>query len=223
MKDDLIEQIAEKARKVIEQIPFSKQENIGFSSIEYGDPTISYEVRVNGYYRVINERGDVREERIAQSIDEMVDYFVEQAIWDYAFRYELNHRRKFESNLRQTHEVMEKCYQYINPARKFVKQSYDDKIHIYLGLFEEYRLIALEYKKKYPEKCIGRALDDIDYIIQKKYTDTPGGGMNNVPKSMNLVRERILRLMQYDLWLKDALYTYEKYYNLLEKQEIRNV
>ncbi len=80
MRDNLIEEIAEKARKVIEQIPFSKQENIGFSTFEYGDPTISYEVRANGYYRVINERGDVREERVAQSIDEMVDYFVEQAV-----------------------------------------------------------------------------------------------------------------------------------------------
>ncbi|EMS72086.1 hypothetical protein [Ruminiclostridium cellobioparum] len=223
MKDDLIEQIAVKARKVIERIPFSKEEDIKISTFIYSDPITTYETRTDGYYKIVNERGNVREVRIAQSSDEMVDYFVEQAIWDYAFRYELNHRHKFESNLRQTHEVMEKCYQYINPARKFVKQSYDDKIHIYLDLFEEYRRIVQEYKKKYPEKCIGRALDDIDYIIQKKYTDTPGGGMNNVPKSMNLVRERILRLMQYDLWLKNVLYAYEKYYSLLKRQEIRNV
>lgn len=217
MKDDLIEQIAEKARKVIEQIPFSKEEHIRFSTFIYGDPITTYEAKADGYYEVVNERGDVREVRVAQSIDEMVDYFVEQAIWDYAFRYELDHRRKFESNLRQTHEVMEKCYQYINPARKFVKHSYDDEIHIYLDLFEEYRKIAQEYKQKYPKKCVGWTLDDVEYIIHKKYTDTPGGGMYNVPKSMNLVRERILRLMQYDLWLKDALYAYEKYFNLLNK------
>ncbi len=217
VKDELIEQIAERARKVIEQIPFSREENIGFSTFIYGDPITTYEARTDGYYEVVNERGNVRELRVAQSSDEMVEYFVEQAIWDYAFRYELNHRRKFESNLRQTHEVMEKCYQYINPARKFVKQSYDDEIHIYLDLFEEYWKIAQEYKQKYPMKCIGRTLEDIEYIIEKKYTDTPGGGMYNVPESMNLVRERILRLMQYDLWLKDAIYAYEKYYNLLKK------
>jgi hypothetical protein len=220
MKDELIEQIAEKARKIIEQIPFSKEENISFSTFIYGDPITTYQARGDGYYEVVDERGTIREVRVARSNDEMVDYFVEQALWDYAFRYELNHRRKFESNLRQTHEIMEKGYQYINPSKKFVKPSYDDEIHIYLDLFEEYRHIAQEYKKIFPEKCSGLILDDIDYIIQRKYTDTPGGGMNNVPISMKLVRERILRLMQYDLWLKDALFAYEKYYNLLGKQEI---
>lgn len=217
MKDEKIERIAEKARKIIAQIPFSKQENIDFFTFIYSDPIVSYESREDGYYEVVNERGNIQAQKVAQSTEEMVDYFVNRAIWDFALRYELAHRRKFESNMRQTHEIMEKCYQYIDPEKKFVQESYDDIIHVYLDLFDEYRRIAQAYKQRYPEKCIGELMDDIEYILKRRYTDTPGGGMYDVPKSMELVRERITRLMEYDLWLKKAFNAFEQYYNLLTK------
>ena len=220
MKDELIEKIAEKARKVIAQIPFSKKENIDFSTFIYSDPVVSYEARSDGFYEVINERGQISEKRVAQSSDEMVEYFVNQAIWDFSHRYELTHRRKFESNLRQIHEVMEKCYQYIDPTRKFKLDKYDDEIHIYLDLFEQYQKIALEYKHKNPQKY-SKIKDDVDYIIEKKYTDTPGGGMYNVSNSMRRLRERVLRMMEYDLWLKKKFDDFEKYYRILKDEQIK--
>lgn len=220
MKNEKIEETAKRAREVIAQIPFSQQENIGFSTCIYSDPIVSYEARKDGYYQIVNERGKIFETRIAVSSNEMVDYFVQQAIWNFALGYELRNRCKFESNMRQIHEIMERCYQYINPERKFVHESYDDTIHIYLDLFDEYKKIVKEYKQRYSEKCIGKILDDIDYLILKQYHDTPGGGMQDVPKAMNQVRERVLRLIQYDPILKETFEPYEKYYQLLPAYEL---
>lgn len=216
MRDKIIERIAQKAREIISQIPFSKGENIDFSTYDYGDPTVYYETHSDGFYMIVDERGESRENKVANNSDEMVAYLVGQAIRTYAYRYELEHRRKFESNLRQTHEVMEKCYHYIDPKRKFVQNSYDDEIHIYLDLFDEYRKIALDYKKEYPEKYTD-IKEDIDFIIEKKYADTPSGGMRDVKKSMGLVRERILRMAQYDIFLSKAYDSLERYYVLLTK------
>lgn len=216
MRDEIIERIAQKARKIISQIPFSKGENIDFSTYNYGDPIVYYETHTDGFYMIIDERGESRESKVANNTDEMVACFVEQAIRAYAHSYELKHRRKFESNLRQAHEVMEKCYHYIDPKRKFVKSTYDDEIHIYLDLLDEYRKVALDYKQKYPEKYTD-IKEDIDFITEKKYADTPSGGMRDVKKSMGLVRERILRMAQYDMFLSKAYDSFERYYVLLTK------
>jgi hypothetical protein len=215
MRDKEIENIAEKARRIIKLIPFSKEEQIDFSTYSYGDPIVYYETRPEGIYQIIEERGNVEERIVAKNSDEMVAFFVKEAVWRYAQSYELAHRRKFESNLRQVHEIMEKCYHYIDPERKFVKETYEDEIHIYLDLFEAYRKTVQEYKQTYPEKYI-EIKDDIDFIIDKKYADNPYGGMSNVPKSMSLVRERIIRIGQYDTLLKSAFDSYEKYFALLK-------
>lgn len=219
MRDEAIEIIAEKARKIITQIPFAKQERIDFSTYDYGDLTVYYETRNDGFYEIINERGELREKKVADNSEQMVDYYIEQAIWDYACRYELANRRKFESNLRQMHEIMEKCYHYIDSKRKFVQSKYDDEIHIYLDLFDVYGKIAIAYKQGNPKKY-RKIKDDIDYIIEKKYTDTPSGGMNDVARSMLLVRERILNMINYDVLLKDEFNKYEGYYSLLKNNKI---
>lgn len=53
-----------------------------------------------------------------------------------------------------------------------------------------------------------------------KYSDSPYGGMSNVPKAMSLVRERIIRLMKYDNDLNNSFDYYEKYYNFLLNKQI---
>ena len=57
------------------------------------------------------------------------------------------HRRRFESNLRQTDEVREACYHYIDPGKKCIRRDYDDTPHIYLDLFAAYRSICLKYRE----------------------------------------------------------------------------
>lgn len=215
---DLIEEIAEKARKIIAQIPFAKSENIDFSTLAVGCTSVYYEARSDGFYQIVKERGDTREYKVANTEDDLVDYFVERAIWSYAGEYELAHRRKFEHSLRQRHEVMEKCYQYIDPDKRFVQDAYDDEVHIYLDLFDAYIDILLDYKQKFPRKY-AVVKEDIDFIVERKYVDSPPGGMKDVEKSMALVRERIVRLKQHDESLRNAFDAYEKYYALLENKQ----
>lgn len=213
MYDKNIEDIAQEARRILEQIPFAQQENIDFQVYQYGDPVVFYEVRPDGCYQIVNERGNIQETRVAKDRAGMIDYFVEQAIWNYALRYEVKHRRKFESNLRQMDEVMERCYQYIDPDRKFIHDNYDDEIHIYLDLLDEYVRIASEYREKYPQSY-QRVKEDIDFIADKQYADSVYGGMSDVPKAMRAVRDRFMRLRLADKKLEDAFASLEQYYEL---------
>ena len=120
--DEKIEEIASKAREILRKIPFAEKEQIDFQTVEYGDPTVTYESSGCGFVQVVNERGQERRSVIAGSFEEMVNYFVDSAITDYAYRYELAHRRRFESNLRQTDEVREACYHYIDPGKKCIRR-----------------------------------------------------------------------------------------------------
>ena len=62
-------------------------------------------------------------------------------------------------------------------------QDYDDTPHIYLDLFAAYRSICLKYREENVISCQSLK-DDIDYIADRKYTDTPGGGMYSLKASM---------------------------------------
>lgn len=217
----MIEEIAREARRVLALIPFREQEHIDFQTFVYGDPVIGYEARPDGYYQVVNERGTVQEMLAAKDREGMIGYFVEQAIRDYAWRYELKHRRRFESNLRQIDEVMERCYRYIDPDRKFVRNSYDDEIQIYLDLLDEYVRIAREYREKQPRRYI-EIKGEIDFIADRQYVDTPYGGIHNVPEAMRTVRERVRRLRQTDRGLGKAFERFERYYELLNQDRNKN-
>ena len=87
--DEKIEEIASKAREILRKIPFAEKEQIDFQTVEYGDPTVTYESSGYGFVQVVNERGHERRNVIADSFEEMVNYFVDSAITDYAYRYEL--------------------------------------------------------------------------------------------------------------------------------------
>ena len=216
MRHDAIEKVTQRARELVSQIPFATDENIRVVTVIISDPIVTYETRDDGYYQIVDERGSRRESKVASDANEMINYFVHQAIDEFAHRYELAHRRKFESNLRQVHEVMERCYQYIDADKRFVKERYDDQVHIYLDLFNQYRQIAQDYKLKYPSKY-ERTKEDIDYIIDKKYADTPFGGMHNLHQSMSQVRVRVARIIQFDRLLKHEFDKFEMYYHALEK------
>jgi len=162
--------------------------------------------------------GHERRNVIADSFEEMVNYFVDSAITDYAYRYELAHRRRFESNLRQTDEVREACYHYIDPGKKCIRRDYDDTPHIYLDLFAAYRSICLKYREENAISC-QPLKDDIDYIADRKYTDTPDGGMYSLKSSMEKVRKRTERIGANSSKLREAFWQYEKYYRLLKEMK----
>ena len=216
--DEKIEEIASKAREILRKIPFAEKEQIDFQTVEYGEPTVTYESSGCGFVQVVNERGQERPSVIAGSFEEMVNYFVDSAITDYAYRYELAHRRRFESNLRQTDEVREACYHYIDPGKKCIRRDYDDTPHIYLDLFAAYRSICLKYREENAISC-QPLKDDIDYIADRKYTDTPGGGMYSLKASMEKVRERTERIGANSSELREAFWQYEKYYRLLKEMK----
>lgn len=216
--DEIIEEIACRAREILQKIPFAREEQIDFQTVEYGDPTVTYESSGSGFVQVVNERGQERRSVIAGSYEEMVNFFVDRAITDYAYRYELAHRRYFESNLRQTDEIREACYHHIDPGKKCIRRDYDDTPHIYLDLFAAYRSICLKYRAENAISC--QALkDDIAYIADQGYTDTPGGGMYSLEASMEKVRERIERIGACSSELKEAFSQFEKYYRLLEDKK----
>ena len=54
----------------------------------------------------------------------------------------------FENNLRQMHEIMEKCYSFID-GRKFVQDSYDDETHIILDLVNFYAMECNDIARDY--------------------------------------------------------------------------
>lgn len=163
--DEKIEEIAYKAREILRKIPFAGEGQIDFQTVEYGDPTVTYESSGCGFVQVVNERGQERRTEIAGSFEEMVNYFVDSAITDYA-----------------------------------------------------YRGICLKYRAENAISC-QTLKDDIDYIADQGYTDTPGGGMYNLEASMEKVRERIKRISACSSELKEAFLQYEKYYRLLKEKK----
>lgn len=208
---DEVDIAAQIAREIINKIPFAKQENIIFSTMEIGDPSVYYEYEDNCFYQVVNERGTERKIVVAQSQKQMVDYFVYEAIWHYTLSYELRNRHKFESNLRQQDTIMEFCYSFIDPSKKFYRDKYDDEIHIYLDLFDSYINICKKIKESNMEqyKLIS---SDIDYILYKRYADSQLGGMSDVKGSMVKVQECINRIIRKCPDLKSEFDQYNAFY-----------
>ena len=104
----------------------------------------------------------------------------------------------------------------INMLTRITLLSVNQKASWAVDLFNQYRQIAQDYKLKYPSKY-ERTKEDIDYIIDKKYADTPFGGMHNLHQSMSQVRVRVARIIQFDRLLKHEFDKFEMYYHALEK------
>ena len=89
---------------------------------------------------------------------------------------------------------------------------------IFMDLFAAYRSICLKYREENVISCQSLK-DDIDYIADRKYTDTPGGGMYSLKASMEKVRERTERISANSSELREAFWQYEKYYRLLKEMK----
>ena len=216
-----IEEIAILAREILLQIPFSKEENINFRTVEYGDPMVMFEAREDGYFEVVNECGKKREYLVAHNEEEMVNYFVHEAIREFSFHYEMKHRREFESNLRQTHEIMEKCYQYIDKNKKMVQDSYEDTIHFYLGLLNFYQKTADRILQKEKDSSKIAGFKHLKYIAERLYC-CKSGGMTDVALSCTVVRYHIDQITMENPSVASEFLVHEKEYEKLVAMEMEN-
>lgn len=210
---DKVTLAAEIAREKLSQIPFAKQENIDFKEKEGGDPSIYYEWRKDGYYEVVSERGSVREIKVADTDEEMIEYFIHQAIRKYAFKYELEHRHRYESNLRQTHTIMEFCYSFIDPKKIYDCSYYKDYNHICLDLLDDYRSICKYIQENLRPQYLKNS-GDIHFFLDKKYAG-PSGGISDVPKAIKDAHDCMLRIGEAVPQIKPEIEKLEKYYNML--------
>jgi len=101
---------------------------------------------------------------------------------------------------------MEFCYSFIEPKRIYTS-DYDDEVHICLDLMDAYGTICKKIIEDNYEQCAS-AKADIDYILEKKYADTPYGGMNNIRNSTLKVHDCIERIQ---LAIPDCTQYFDKY------------
>lgn len=209
---DYVELAADAARTILDKIPVKDKTLFKVVTRENGDPIVFYEYRDEGYYKVVSERGSKREELVAKNKAEMTEYFIDKAIWKYALDYELKHRRYFEDNLRQTHEVMEWCYMFLD-GRKIVRDHYNDEIHIILDLLfwykKECKDIINTNTQSQEVACLCK------YIIENKYADSPNGGMSDPLNGLKKAHEVMVRIQECLSSRIDFLDKYEKIYNTI--------
>lgn len=212
---DKVKLVAEIARERLHQIPFAKQENIDFREEWSGDPSTYYEWREDGYYEVVSERGSVRELKVAATDEEMIEHFIYKAIRDYAFKYERSHRHRYESNLRQTHTIMEFCYSFIGSRKIYDSAYYEDENHICLDLLEDYRSICNCVKENYRPQYLQNSAD-IHFLLDKKYAG-PSGGISDVPKAIKDAHDCILRIAAAVPQVREEVERLEKYYKNIRR------
>ena len=208
-----VELVVEIAREKLSQIPFAQQENIDFKEKEMGDPTVYYEWRNDGYYEICSERGSVREIKVADTDEEMIEHFIHKAIWKYAMRYELEHRHKYESNLRQAHTIMEFCYSFIEPKKIYDSSYYEDYNHICLDLLDDYRRICKYIQENLRGQYVQNS-GDIHFFLDKKYAG-PSGGISDVPKAIKDAHECMMRIGGAVPQVMPEIEKLEKYYKML--------
>lgn len=85
MKDKNIEEIAQEARGLLEKIVVPKGYKLNFHTIIISDPNVWYEYKNRLFYKVVEERGVIRELVVAKTREEMCDYFIYEAIKEYAY------------------------------------------------------------------------------------------------------------------------------------------
>lgn len=186
-----VDEVILKANKVLSRIPTADGESIKIPNKECW---CYYERMYDGYYQIVEDRG-LRKMKVADNEKAFLEYLIHNAISDYARRYELNHRRLFESNLRQVHEIMEDCYKHIKLDRKFIQKSYNDQIHIYFDLMDYYTNTANEILES------GRLKEEIlyhvSYVAKKQYRGLRGG-MVDVPFTFTLVKYHVGKICELD-------------------------
>jgi|LGVE01.1.fsa_nt_gb hypothetical protein len=212
MKNIIIEKIAQEAINNLKKIIIPDGYRLNVNTVIISDPNVWYEYKDNGFYEVIEERGVKRELVIAKTHEEMHDYFIHAAIKEYAHRYELDNRIRFENNNRQIDKIMDACYESIGYTRRFVKEEYNDDIHIALDLLKEYKRIAntiqassflLFHSKK--------SKVNIEYIANGYYSNQ-SGGILDVNLALEIVRSKLFQIFKYSKKMEKVFLKYEEHY-----------
>lgn len=188
------------------------------------DSAYTHHSYTDGYFFEHNEgdRGETHTSRIGSTKHEFVSHLLYRKIRAFAFNYELHHRRKFESNLRQTNEIIRRCYSYLDSSYECPSLNEpSDNVHICFDLLEHYISVCrkLMNKTSIPEETMHR----IRFIACKEYANK-NGGMMDVNFALEYVRynvEEIIRTVPLPL-LKNEFRMYEEQYSRLlqlEKQQ----
>lgn len=166
------------------------------------------------------DRGEVYRSVVGHSEEEFVEYLIYGAVKRFAFRYECEHRRKFEDNRRQVNEIIERCYSYLGKSYKYdLMVQLKDNIHIYFDLLDYYVRISKEYLEKQP--VYGDVKGSFEFIARKRYANK-GGGMYDVAFSFEWVRYHISKIVAVFPRLGKDYFFYEEQYQRLvaiEKSE----
>lgn len=184
-----VDEVILKANKVLSRIPTVDGESI---KVPNKGCWCYYERTNDGYYQIIEDRG-LQKMKVADNEKAFLEYLIHNAISDYARKYELNHRRLFESNLRQVHEIMEDCYKQIKLDRKFIQKSYNDQIHIYFDLMDYYTNTANEILES--DSLKEEILYHVSYVAKKQYRGI-SGGMVDVPFAFTLVKYHVGKICE---------------------------
>lgn len=207
-----IDEIIVSANKVLSRIDTVTGEPIKYPIKECW---CYYEKMSDGYYQIIEDRG-LRKSKVADSKKTFKEYLINSAIREYAGRYELNNRRKFESNLRQVHEIMEDCYKQIKIDKKFVQEIYNDKIHIYFDLMDDYTYLAKEILES--DQLQEEVRYHASYIAKEQYRGI-NGGMVDVPFAFTLVRYHVSKICELYPKVLELFSQYDDQYKRLVQME----
>lgn len=206
----IMEETISKAKTILNRITFIKYYESDFCTSENVYYSPWYEFRAGKYYKFYEERGQVNNNLIANTEDEMVDYFIRDIIFRYASDYELKNRHHFEDHLRLRDTIEEFCYNLIDIKKNF-KREYDDEWAIISDLLNVYRKKCMELKETYERIAVDTS--DIDYMIKRGYADNPSGGMSNPKQSIKKAHDKIEIIQEKFPETKEYFKLYEKYYN----------
>ncbi len=128
------------------------------------------------------------------SAEELVSYLIYKKICNFAYEYELYHRRKFEDSRRQVNEIIVRCYEYLGDEYEYrLMSNLSDNISIYLGLLEHYVMVCnkLTSKRSIPQETMRR----IKFVAHNEYASTKGG-MHDVAFTLDYVRFNIAEIIK---------------------------
>lgn len=148
----------------------------------------------NFYEHTEGDRGEKYTSEIGSTKDEFVAHLLFWKIRRFAHDYELHHRRKFESNLRQANEITMRCYSFLDSRYKCPSLSEpSDNVHICFDLLEHYIKVCRKLMNKHsiPEETMRR----IKLIAEKQYASSMGG-MHDVAFSLDYVRYNVAEIIK---------------------------
>lgn len=211
----IVQECLERAQEELKKIACYKiylRDSIAYNRYEYENGEFIQEAS--------GDRGEVYRSVVGHSEEEFVEYLIYGAVKRFAFRYECEHRRKFEDNRRQVNEIIERCYSYLgNDYQYDLLVQLKDNIHIYFDLLDYYVGLSKEYLERYP--VFGDVKNSFEFIAWKRYTNK-GGGIYDVAFSFEWVRYHISKIVAAFPMLRKDYYFYEEQYQrlvALEKSE----